>query len=219
MPALLKKTKPKGGYATVTIRVSGKVSTFYLPAKDAVGLGKRKVLQIGPPPGSITERKFHLGDSAVADERMAASRGYGAKFHASNLAARRILSCGTVDHIQYITSLKQAEGGAYRSTEYEELADISRQALKQRRDSFSIVYWIDAKGHCWYPKWQFDGNNQVLPEIRQILQLLHTHDTLHVLSTFLVPAVGDAGESPLHLIRKGCGAVAVEFVGTSVNER
>lgn len=120
---------------------------------------------------------------------------------------------------QYLKSLKEAEGGAYTSAEYEQLADITRQALKRRRDSFTVVYWTDAKGYCWYPKWQFDGNNQVLPEVRAILELLHTHDTWHALTTFLVPAVGDIGQSPLDLIRAGRGAEAIAFVRNVANER
>lgn len=40
---------------------------------------------------------------------------------------------------QYLKSLKEAEGGAYTSAEYERLTDITRQALKRRRDSFAVV--------------------------------------------------------------------------------
>jgi len=120
---------------------------------------------------------------------------------------------------QYIKSLKDAEGGAYTSAEYEQLAGIVRRALKERRDHFAIAYWTDVKGGYRYPKWQFDANHQVRPEVREILKLLRTHDTWHVLATFLVPAMGDSGESPLHAIRAGRGGEAIAFVRRMVNER
>ena len=119
---------------------------------------------------------------------------------------------------EYVQGLKAAEGGAWSSAELEEKASISRQALKERRDSFGIVYWTDAKGHSFYPKWQFDANLRVLPEVREILRLMRTTDTTHVLNQFLAPSIGDAGESVLGLIKSGRGAEAVAWVHARMNE-
>jgi hypothetical protein len=93
-----------------------------------------------------------------------------------------------------------------------ELAHISRQALQERRANFTITYWTDAKGHCHYPKWQFDPDRRVLPHVRTILGLLHTHDTLRVLTTFLVPSIGEPGVSALSMIQDGRGDEAVAAV-------
>jgi hypothetical protein len=119
---------------------------------------------------------------------------------------------------EYVRSLKEAEGGAWSSQEFSERADITRQALQERREAFSMVYWTDAKGHCHYPKWQFDSNLQVHPHVREILGILHTHDTLRVLTTFLVPSIGEPGVSPLQLIQAGKGPKAVSQVRAIANE-
>lgn len=119
---------------------------------------------------------------------------------------------------EYVRSLKDAEGGAWSTAEFVDHAGISRQALQERRDSFAIVYWTDAKGHCHYPKWQFDSNLQVRREVREILTLLSTHDTLKVLTTFLVPSIGEPGVSAQHLIQSGKGEEAVEHVRAITNE-
>src|SRR5581483_5000080 len=42
-----------------------------------------------------------------------------------------------------------------------------------------------------YPKWQFDSDFRVLPDVLRILRLLKTRDTVHVLKTLLVPAAGN----------------------------
>jgi hypothetical protein len=123
------------------------------------------------------------------------------------------------DRASYVRSVKEAEGGAWNSQECEELMNLSRSDLKQLRDSFAIVYWTDDRGDCSYPKWQCDTKHRVLEPVREILHLLRTHDTLKVLTTFLVPAVGDAGESPLHLIQEGRSAEAIAFVRGIVEER
>ncbi len=119
----------------------------------------------------------------------------------------------------YEKSLKQAEAGALSQTRLMKRIGVSEEELRRRRDSFTIVYWTNSQGRSWYPKWQFDGEFQVLPDVRRILRLLRTHDTLHVLATFLVPAIGDAGVSPLQLIREGRGADAVAFVRSLVDQR
>ena len=113
---------------------------------------------------------------------------------------------------EYVQSLKDAEGGAWSTAEFMELAHISRQALQERRANFTIAYWTDAKGHCHYPKWQFDPDRRVLSHVRTILGLLHTHDTLRVLTTFLVPSIGEPGVSALSMIQDGRGDEAVAAV-------
>ncbi len=110
---------------------------------------------------------------------------------------------------EYVQALKNGNGGAWSAAEIVERAKISRQALRERRDTFAVVYWTDAKGCCHYPKWQFDADLQVLPPVRAILALLRTHDTVRVLTTFLVPSIGEPGTSPLQLIRAGRGKEAV----------
>jgi hypothetical protein len=121
--------------------------------------------------------------------------------------------------VEYVQSLKEAEGGALSTDEFVERAKISRQALQDRRATFAIVYWTDAKGQCHYPKWQFDSDMQVLPHVRMILALLHTHDTLRVLTTFLVPSIGEPGTSALKLIHAGRGEEAVAAVRSREDER
>ena len=217
MKALLDQTKPsakRGAFATIEISVGSTKKTYYLTKEQALSLAKQRVLQIGTP-GTAKLKNFRA--SRIRTSRTARERAI--KQGQIKLRARKVLEQSSDQQVEYVKSLKEAEGGAWSSAEYEKIAEISRQALKQRRDNFSIVYWTDAKGHCWYPKWQFDMNNQVIPEVRQILELLSTHDTYHVLTTFLVPAIGNSGESPLHLIQAGRGADAVEFVRESINER
>ncbi|MEO6002290.1 MAG: hypothetical protein ABIZ04_21175 [Opitutus sp.] len=119
---------------------------------------------------------------------------------------------------EYVQSLKDAEGGAWSTAEFVQRAGISRQALQERRDSFTIVYWTDAKRHCHYPKWQFDSNLQVNRYVRDILALLSTHDTLKVLTTFLVPSIGEPGVSALRLIQSGQGEKAFEYVRAITDE-
>jgi hypothetical protein len=99
-----------------------------------------------------------------------------------------------------------------------EIAHISRQALHERRANFTIAYWTDAKGHCHYPKWQFDPDRRVLPHVQTILGLLHTHDTLRVLTTFLVPSIGEPGASVLSMIQDGRGDEAVAAVRAREDE-
>ena len=93
-----------------------------------------------------------------------------------------------------------------------EFTGISSQALAQRREAFKIVYWTDIRGHCFYPKWQFNADMKVRPEVIEILGDLRTRDTVHVLMKFLVPSIGDAGESVLDLILSGRGKEAIEYV-------
>jgi hypothetical protein len=138
------------------------------------------------------------------------------RHRASNPASDSPAAVATVEYVQ---SLKDAEGGAWSTAEFVERAKISRQALQERRDTFAIVYWTDAKGHCHYPKWQFDSDLQVLSHVRMILALLHTHDTLRVLTTFLVPSIGEPGTSALKLIHAGRGAEAVAAVRSREDER
>jgi hypothetical protein len=120
---------------------------------------------------------------------------------------------------QYVSALKNAQGGAWSTAAFIAKAGITRQGLKERRDNYTIVYWTDAKGHCSYPKWQFDANLQVLSEVRAVLALLRTHDTLYVLNKFLTPAIGDQGDSVLDMIQSGRGAEAVAYVKRSQENR
>jgi len=216
MQVVLNRAKSKRKYSKqgkVQISVGTTKVTYYLPHEQALRLAKMNGLRISAADALGTTKS-----RVAAKVRSRSLPERGDKLRQTKIRARRALEGSSEDQIQYVKALKEAEGGAWSSAEYEKIAEISRQALKQRRDNFSIVYWTDAKGHCWYPKWQFDRNSQVLPEVRESLELLRTHDTYQVLTTFLVPAVGDGGESPLHLIQSGHGAEAVEFVRALVNE-
>lgn len=103
----------------------------------------------------------------------------------------------------WVQRLKAAKGGAYSSAELERHLNVTRQALADRRSSFSIVYWTDPHGRCWYPKWQFDHELKVLPAVKEVLKALRSEDTVKVLATFLVPASGLGDRSVLDLILSG----------------
>ena len=215
MQTLVRQAKPRvaADAGKVVIFDGTTKVTYYLPKKKALGLTKQSVLQIGTPglQGPKTTR-LSFGDN-MAKRHL--HKGIGVKLARS---AHEFLTSETAEQIAYVQSLKDAEGGAWTSAEFEQITGLSREALRQRRNVFTIVYWTDVRGHCSYPKWQFDANMQVIKEVREILGLLKTHDTMHVLRTFLVPSIGDAGESVLQLIRSGRGSLAVEHVHTIVNE-
>lgn len=117
-----------------------------------------------------------------------------------------------VEAEQYVQSLKAARWGAWSSEETEEHLGVNKLRLKELRNSFSIVYWTDSNGRCFHPIWQFTGTLKVKSRVKEILQILSTHDTTLVLSRFLVPYIGDAGESVIELIDSGRGKQAVEYV-------
>ena len=191
------------------IRAGNTKVTYYITRRQARDLAKERMLQIGAPGFELARAEGSSFGDGIA--KRSPRKGIGGKIRGATLVAREFLTKETAEKIAYVRSLKNAEGGAWTSAEFEKITGISREALRQRRNAFTIVYWTDARGHCSYPKWQFDANMQVLPEVREILGLLKTHDTLSVLMTFLVPAVGDAGNSPLHLIQAGRGCEAVDF--------
>lgn len=118
----------------------------------------------------------------------------------------------------YVRELKAAGGGAYSTLELAEKTGLTRQGLAVRRGKFQIVYWTDPKGHCFYPKWQFDTEMKILPGVQQVLGLLKSHDTLHVLMKFLVPSTPQ-GKSVRDLIAQGESERAVSFVENSLVER
>ena len=89
---------------------------------------------------------------------------------------------------------------------------ITREALRQRRESFSIVYWTDPKGHCHYPVWQFTPEMHVKDGVRAVLRWLRSHDTTLVLSRFLVPFIGDTPRCVIDLIDYGRGAEALAYI-------
>lgn len=119
---------------------------------------------------------------------------------------------------EIVRSLKEAEGGAWSEAELMELTALSRELIRLRRKEFRLVYWTDAAGKTFYPRWQFDSSFQVLSAVEEITLLLGTQDTLRVLTTFLVPWIGEPGVSPLTLIRLGKHAEAVTAVKSLTNE-
>ena len=120
---------------------------------------------------------------------------------------------------KYVQELREAYGAAYKSSELEEELQITRQALKKRREQLSIVYWTDPQGHCHYPRWQFNDEFVVYPEVKEILHVLNSHDTTLVLQKFILPVVGESNQSVIDLIRSGKGKGAVQNVKNRVNVR
>lgn len=119
---------------------------------------------------------------------------------------------------EYVRELKASSGGAYSTAELVEMTGLTRQGLAVRRDKFQIVYWTDPKGHCFYPKWQFDAEMKILPGVQQVLGLLKSHDTLHVLMKFLVPS-SPQGKSIQGLIAHGESEKALSLIENSLKER
>jgi hypothetical protein len=109
-----------------------------------------------------------------------------------------------------VRQLQTMEGGAWRTSELHSLFSISSAVLHRRRTEFRIIFWRDAKGDFFYPKWQFTPTGAVLMGIEEILQIFRSTDEWGVVSYFLSPRKSLRNKRPLDLLREGRAAEAIE---------
>ncbi len=65
------------------------------------------------------------------------------------------------------------------------------------------MYWRNAKGAFFYPRWQFTATGALLPGIQDLLQLFASRDEWRIMRYFLSPRVQLGNQRPLDLIRSG----------------
>jgi hypothetical protein len=73
-----------------------------------------------------------------------------------------------------------------------------------------VVFWQDAKGDFFYPKWQFEPNGRMNNHILAVLKILDSEDAWGVMAYFLQPKVSLDARTPLEVIRSGQGERVIE---------
>ncbi|MSU60243.1 MAG: hypothetical protein EXS35_19080 [Pedosphaera sp.] len=108
-----------------------------------------------------------------------------------------------------------AKGGAWHEPELIRRRYTSDSLAKARR-TFGILAWRDRFGGWHYPKWQFDEDGKVLPQVVEILRLFRSSDVLYVMSQFLFAVAPD--KALIELIGSGRGDKAVTIATKRVRE-
>lgn len=111
-----------------------------------------------------------------------------------------------MDYAENHARVVLARGGAWREAEMIRRGYTVGELTRERRGC-GLIAWRDRYGGWHYPKWQFGPDGRVLPEVRSILRLFRSRDSLYVMSQFLVP--NDRGKKLIDLILGGHGAAAV----------
>ena len=70
-----------------------------------------------------------------------------------------------------------AKGGAWHEPELIRRG-YTVEGLAGERKQFGLIAWQDRYGGWHYPKWQFDADGRILPEVRSILRLFRSRDAI-----------------------------------------
>jgi hypothetical protein len=102
-----------------------------------------------------------------------------------------------------VAEMQVAEGGAWSDPEYRQKFDLSPPVLCRRRKEHRIVFWRNAKGDYFYPRWQFTETGALLPGIQEVLQTFRSQDEWRVMRYFLGARKQLNDRRPLDLLRAG----------------
>lgn len=102
---------------------------------------------------------------------------------------------------QALDDLTSVEGGAVSGT--------AALWMSGYGDLDGLVSWVRNPDGCRldrqrrYPVWQFTEQHRVLPGIREVVQILRSHDQWRIMRYFLGPKAQLDGLRPLDLLRAG----------------
>jgi hypothetical protein len=104
-----------------------------------------------------------------------------------------------------VLSLLEAEGDSVWSAEAEELLDVDRQGLDERRARGEILALPVGFGDHAFPLWQFDDEvpARLLPGLDRVLGAFSVDSPLTRAEFFLAPNAGLGGRRPLDVLRAG----------------
>jgi hypothetical protein len=99
--------------------------------------------------------------------------------------------------------LLAAEGGSISAAEVADLLHISRQAVNKRRRAGHLIGLSIGRHGYFYPTWQFNERGELLPGLKETLDILANHDPWMQAAFFLNPNASLNDVMPLALLRSG----------------